>query len=47
MCDLRGLSKYEINQYYFEFVRNATKEEYEEHGWNNSNARGNLERYLF
>ena len=32
MCDLRGLSRYEINQYYFEFVRNATKEEYEDHG---------------
>ena len=26
MCDLRGLSKYEVNQHYFEFVRNATKE---------------------
>ena len=40
MCDLRGLSKYEVNQHYFEFVRNATKEEREEHGWNNSNTRG-------
>ena len=35
MCDLRGLSKYEVNQHYFEFVRNATKEEREKHGWNN------------
>lgn len=33
MCDLRGLSKYEVNQHYFEFVRNATKEEREEHGF--------------
>ena len=39
MCDLRGLSKYEINQRNFEFVRNATKEEREEYGWNN-NTRG-------
>ena len=33
MCDLRGLSRYEVNQYYFEFIRNATKEEREEHGF--------------
>ena len=32
MCDLRGLSKHEVNQHYFEFVRSATKEEYEERG---------------
>ena len=41
MCDLRGLSKYEVNQHYFEFIRNATKEECEEHGWNRrNNTRG-------
>lgn len=37
--DLRGMSKHEINQHYFEFVRNATKEEREEHGWDNTNTR--------
>lgn len=31
--DLRGLSKHEVNQHYFEFIRNATKEEYEANGW--------------
>ena len=40
MCDLRGLSKYEVNQHYFEFVRNATKEEREEHGWYSKDTRG-------
>ena len=38
--DLRGLSKYEVNQHYFEFIRNATKEEYEEHGWDYYNTKG-------
>lgn len=31
--DLRGLSKYEVNQHYFEFIRNANKEEREANGW--------------
>ena len=30
--DLRELSKYEVNQHYFEFIRNATKEEREANG---------------
>ena len=38
--DLRGLSKYEVNQHYFEFIRNATKEEREINGWGNKNIRG-------
>lgn len=38
--DLRGLSKHEINLHYFEFIRNATREEREEHGWDSSNTRG-------
>lgn len=40
MCDLRGLSKYEVNQYYFEFIRNAAKEEYEKYGWNRKRGMG-------
>ena len=39
MCDLRGLSRYEVNQRNFEFIRNATEEEREEYGWCN-NTRG-------
>lgn len=31
--DLRGLSKYEVNQHYFEFIRNATKEECGKYGY--------------
>lgn len=38
--DLRGLSKEEVNKHYFEFIRNATKEEREANGWNNRNTRG-------
>ena len=38
--DLRDKTKHEINQYYFDFIRNATKEEREEHGWDSSNTRG-------
>ena len=39
MCDLRGLSKHEVNQHYFEFIHNVPREEYEEHGWS-SHTRG-------
>ena len=38
--DLRGMSKHEVNQHYFEFIRNATKEEREANGWDNKNTRG-------
>ena len=31
--DLRGLTKHEVNQHYFEFIRNATKEEREANGF--------------
>ena len=39
-CDLRGLSKEEVNEHYFEFIRNATKEEYEANGWGFKATRG-------
>lgn len=38
--DLRGMSKHEVNQHYFEFIRNATKEEYDENGWCITSTRG-------
>ena len=39
-CDLRGLSKEEVNEHYFEFIRNATKEEREANGWDCKSTRG-------
>ena len=38
--DLRGLSKYEVNLHYFEKVRNITREERKEHGWNSKHGIG-------
>ena len=38
--DLRGLSKHEVNLNYFEFIRNASRKEREEHGWDSSHTRG-------
>ena len=37
--DLRGLSKYEINQHYFEFIKNAPRNDYKKYSWD-SHTRG-------
>lgn len=37
--DLRGFDKQKVNEHYFEFIRNATRKEYDENGWS-SNMRG-------